>query len=42
MRDPLNCFIDPDLALDGAGEGALAGTTFAVKDLFDIAGTVSH
>lgn len=42
MRDPLNCFIDPALAIDGGGEGPLAGTTFAVKDLFDIQGKVSH
>ncbi len=42
MRDPLNCFIDPDLAIDGAAEGPLAGTSFAVKDLFDIQGKHSH
>ncbi|MEQ8603638.1 MAG: amidase [Marivibrio sp.] len=41
MRDPLNCFIDPDLAIDGAADGPLHGLTFAVKDLFDIAGRVS-
>lgn len=41
MRDPLNCFIDPDLAIDGAAEGPLAGLSFAVKDLFDIQGKVS-
>lgn len=38
MRDPLNAFIDPDLEIDGAAGGPLSETTFAVKDLFDIAG----
>ena len=41
MRDPLGCFIDPDLAIDGAATGPLAGTSFAVKDLFDIQGAHS-
>ncbi|MDF1749689.1 MAG: amidase [Alphaproteobacteria bacterium] len=36
-----NAFTDESLALDGAKSGPLAGTTFAVKDLFDIAGTVA-
>lgn len=38
----MGCFIDPDLALDGSGAGPLAGFSFAVKDIYDIAGHVSH
>jgi amidase len=36
-----NAFTDEDLSLDGAESGPLVGTTFAVKDLYDIAGTVA-
>jgi amidase len=41
MTDDLNAFIDPDLALDGAPGGPLAGVRVAVKDLYDIAGRVT-
>lgn len=39
MRDPLGALV-PDGALDRSGRdgGALSGLTFAVKDLFDVAG----
>lgn len=36
-RDPF--VIGPTLLADGSGSGPLFGTTFAVKDLFDVAGT---
>ena len=39
LNDPLNAFCTHNnVALSGSGEGALAGRTFAVKDVFDIAG----
>jgi amidase len=41
MIDTLGAFADPDLSLDGAGSGSLADLTFAVKDLFAIAGRVT-
>jgi amidase len=38
-RDPLNAFCAHNtLALPGSGSGPLAGTTFALKDVFDVAG----
>ena len=38
--DPLGAFCrDNHVALRGSGKGPLAGTTFAVKDIFHIAGT---
>ena len=36
-----NAFTDEDLSLNGAESGPLVGTTFAVKDLYDIVGTVA-
>ncbi len=42
MDNSLGCFIDPSLAIDGAGNGPLAGLSFSAKDLFDVAGYVSH
>ncbi|PNW76486.1 hypothetical protein CHLRE_11g467630v5 [Chlamydomonas reinhardtii] len=36
--DPNNAFIDKSLTVQGAAEGPLKGLTFAVKDLFDVAG----
>ncbi|KAG2488367.1 hypothetical protein HYH03_013056 [Edaphochlamys debaryana] len=36
--DPHNAYIDRDLTIEGASNGPLKGLTFAVKDLFDIAG----
>jgi amidase len=42
MSDPLNAFCSHSTArLQGAPTGALAGLTFAAKDLFDIAGHVT-
>ena len=42
MRDPFNAFCRFSTAtLPGANSGPLAGLTFAVKDLFDIAGHVT-
>lgn len=41
MSGTLNAFIDEAMAIDGAARGSLAGTTFAAKDLYDIAGRVS-
>ena len=39
MDDPYGAFCpDGDIALAGADEGPLAGLSFAVKDIFDIAG----
>lgn len=38
-RDPFGAFcVENHVALDGAPDGALAGLTFAVKDVFHIAG----
>ncbi len=38
-RDPLNAFLDyPGIPVHSAGNGPLAGTTLAVKDIFDVAG----
>src|SRR3954451_9492298 len=38
-HDPLGAFCrENHVALKGSGSGPLAGTTFAVKDAFDIAG----
>lgn len=40
--DRLNAFVPgPPVTLPGAGQGPLAGLTFAAKDLFDIAGHVT-
>jgi amidase len=40
--DRVGAFVDPPALLaPGAGSGALAGTTLAVKDVFDVAGTVT-
>ncbi|WP_421724752.1 amidase [Bauldia sp.] len=37
--DPVRAFIDyPDVPVANAADGPLAGTTFAVKDIFDVAG----
>lgn len=37
--DPYNAFVDyPDVAVSHAQDGPLAGLTFAVKDIFDVAG----
>ncbi|MDQ2101159.1 amidase [Azospirillum isscasi] len=41
MTDALNAFIEPDLRIDGAPDGPLAGLTFAVKDLYATAGRVT-
>ena len=42
MDDPLNAFVpDGHLQIEGAQEGPLAGATFAVKDIFDVAGTIT-
>lgn len=39
LSDPLNAFVAHGrIARDGASSGPLAGLTFAVKDLFDVAG----
>jgi amidase len=41
-RDDYGCFLaGPRSELAGAGEGPLAGLAFAVKDLIDVAGTVT-
>lgn len=42
MDNSLGCFFDPDVSIDGALSGPLSGRTFAVKDLYDIAGRVSN
>ena len=42
MAGSLNAFIDEGLRVEGTESGPLAGLTFAVKDLFDIAGTVAY
>jgi amidase len=37
--DPVNAFVDyPDVPVPNAPSGPLAGVTFAVKDIFDVAG----
>src|SRR5215218_7102551 len=37
--DPVRAFIDyPDVPVAGASEGPLSRLTFAVKDIFDVAG----
>jgi amidase len=42
MQDPLGAFVPHGRILrDGAAKGPLAGATFAVKDIFDIEGTVT-
>jgi amidase len=41
-NDPVHAFIDyPDARVTNAAEGPLAGLTFAVKDIFDVAGYVT-
>ncbi len=42
MVGRLNAFVDESLSLDGRSGGPLSGSTFAAKDLFDIAGRISH
>ena len=41
MTDEFNAFIDQDLRVKGADQGPLVGTSFSVKDLYDIAGYVT-
>ena len=42
MRDRLNAFLDlPQAAVPNAESGPLAGLALAVKDIFDVAGTVT-
>ena len=42
LEDPIGAFVPGEaVALDGASDGALAGFTFAAKDLFDVAGHVT-
>jgi amidase len=42
MDDPLGAFVPHGhVAIAGAAHGPLAGATFAVKDIFDVAGTVT-
>ncbi len=42
MQDPLGAFVPHGhVEIDGAAEGPLTGRTFAVKDIFDVAGTVT-
>ncbi|MDP6343879.1 MAG: amidase [Alphaproteobacteria bacterium] len=39
MPDAVNAFVPgPDVRIEGAAEGPLAGLSFAAKDLFDVAG----
>jgi amidase len=39
IADPINAFVDyPDVPVANAADGPLAGLTFAVKDIFDVAG----
>ena len=39
VSDPINAFVPGrDVRIEGAGNGPLAGLTFAAKDLFDVAG----
>lgn len=42
MAGRLNAYTDEELTLGGAADGPLRGTSFAVKDLYDIAGTVAQ
>jgi amidase len=40
--DPVNAFVDlPEVAVPNAPDGPLHGVTFAVKDIFDVAGYVT-
>lgn len=40
--DPVNAFVDyPDVPVPHAADGSLAGVTFAVKDIYDVAGYVT-
>jgi amidase len=42
MDDPLGAFVPHgQIEIEGAARGPLAGATFAVKDIFDVAGTVT-
>ena len=42
MDDPLGAFVPHGrIEIAGAADGPLAGATFAVKDIFDVAGTVT-
>jgi amidase len=42
MRDPLGAFVPHGRTLRaGAAKGPLAGATFAVKDIFDVVGTIT-
>jgi amidase len=42
MQDPLGAFVPHGrVEIAGAAAGALLGTTFAAKDIFDVAGTVT-
>lgn len=42
MSDPLGAFVPHgQVEIEGAPAGPLAGATFAVKDIFDVAGTVT-
>jgi amidase len=42
MEDPLGAFVPHgQIEIEGAPDGPLAGATFAVKDIFDVAGTVT-
>lgn len=41
MAGRLNAYMDEGLRVDGAADGPLTGLTFAVKDLYDVAGTVA-
>jgi amidase len=42
MDDPLGAFVPHGhIEIAGAAQGPLAGATFAVKDIFDVAGTVT-
>lgn len=41
MTDPFGALLEPDFRLPGSDHGPLAGTTFAVKDLYDLAGHVT-
>jgi amidase len=42
IADPLNAFVpDSTVFIQGAPDGPLAGLTFAIKDIFDVAGLVT-
>lgn len=41
MREVWGAFFDRDLVLDPVAQGTLSGTSFAVKDIFDIQGYVA-